>query len=101
MENNVPETLEQKVDRLEQKLDQVLEVTKKIRRKVDPPWWVKLLGWMRRNWLQILMFLALAWMIWQVWQLVQDVLAMVEKLRQLPGEAKESVIEEVKSWKFW
>ncbi|MBT3348688.1 hypothetical protein HN954_02980 [bacterium] len=96
-----PESLEKKVDRLEQKLDQVLEMTQKIKRKVDPPWWLGFLRWVRRNWLQILMFLALAWMIWQVLEIVRDVLTAIENLKNFPGEAKNSVIETMKSWKFW
>ncbi len=101
MNESLPESLDQKVDRLEQKLDQVLKMTKKIKRKVDPPWWVGLLKWVRRNWLQILMFFVLAWMIWQVWQLVQTALEMIDNLKAMPGEAKDSVIETVKGWKFW
>lgn len=90
--------LQTTLTRLEQKID-------KIERHVNPPFWVKLLRFIGRNFFSILTLILLVVLAYKAWELYLDVLAKIEEVKAMPAEVlesgKDSVENLIDKIKFW
>ncbi len=84
--------------RLEEKID-------KIDRTLHPPFWVKLLHWIGRNFFTIILIIVIIMLSFKVWNMYQDLLLRIEEIKNIPSntidsgkDAVQNVIEQLKLW---
>jgi len=91
---DIPTTLA----RLEEKID-------KIERTINPPFWLKLLRWIGRNFFTIVLIIIVIVLSYKAWDMYQDLLFRIEEIKNIPAQAVDTgkdaiqnVIEKVKFW---
>ena len=86
------------LSRLEAKID-------KIDRTVNPPFWVKLLHFIGRNFFTIVLLIVVIILASRGWEMYQDLLFRIEEIKNMPSEALESGKDSVETLidkiKFW
>ncbi len=91
---DIPETLA----RLEKKID-------KINRTVNPPFWVKLLRWIARNFFTIVLIIIIIILGYKAWDMYQDLLLRIDEIKNMPANAvdtgKDAIQNVVEKIKFW
>lgn len=107
------EKLSQMTDSM--KLNYLIEKIERIDRRVNPPLWKRMLYWAQSHWIILLSLIGILTTLINFWHEIQALIAFVQKvsdsvdaLKNVGGQVgsginttKDTVIDTVKSWKFW
>jgi hypothetical protein len=84
--------------RLEEKIN-------KIDRTINPPFWVKLLHWIGRNFFTLVLLIIVIFLAYKGWEMYQNVLSSIEEIKNMPANVintgKDSVENLIDKIKFW
>lgn len=83
----------------------IKEKLNKIDKTLHPPFWLKLLRWIGRNFFTIILLITVIILAYKAWDMYQDLLVRIEEAKNMPTNAVETgkdtiqnVIEKVKFW---
>lgn len=90
---------------IKSRLSRIEETLNKIDKTLHPPFWLKLLRWIGRNFFTIVLLVLIIFLAYKAWDMYQDVLMRIEEVKNMPANAVEAgkdsiqnVIEKVKFW---
>lgn len=93
---------------LERKIDEIIEMNKKIHKRVDPPKWKKIIKFIFSHVLTFIALGILLYSTWQIWEIVQSVSTKVDSVKELFTQFSEVVMEkwstisdQAEKLKFW
>ncbi len=90
--------IQESLARLEQKID-------RINRTINPPFWVKLLRWIGRNFFTIVVLIVVIILSFKAWELYQDIIIRIEEIKTVPATVldtgKTTIQNVIDTVKFW
>lgn len=93
---------------LEKKIDELIEMNKKIHKRVDPPKWKKIVTFIFSHVFTIIALGILLYSTWQIWEIVQSVSTKVDSVKELFTQFSGIVMEkwstisdQADKLKFW
>ena len=86
-------------------LARIEEKIQKIDRTIHPPFWLKLLRWIGRNFFTIVLLVVVIILAYKGWEMYQDILFRIDDIKNMPANAveagKDSVETLMDKIKFW
>jgi hypothetical protein len=75
-------TAEDRLQELELKVDRILELTEQTYIEAHPPWYKRVLKFIFRHLLVIILLIFIAIIVWRVWNIVQELRSKLEGVKQ-------------------
>jgi tetrahydromethanopterin S-methyltransferase subunit G len=90
---------------IQSRLSRIEEKVNKIDRTINPPFWLKLLRWIGRNFFTLVLLIIVLFLAYKGWEMYQNVLSSIDEIKSMPANAIDSgkdVLEDVvDKLRFW